>query len=358
VSGVTKYFMHDDAGNEIAEYDGSWNLQRRLIYDGRHIAPVAMVDSSGTVTYNYFDQLGSVTVVSDASGNKINQYAYLPFGDSNPPNIAACLPGTCGSATGTAFGYAGYRYDAETGLYHAGARYYDPRLGRFIQPDPIGQAGGLNLYAYADNDPLNLTDPSGHCPLCVIAGAGLGGVAGYIAGYHNTGSIWGGLQGAFIGGLAGAAVGVVAPQISSAVGGSVAGAFVYSVTGAAGGAIGAGAIDVSQGQSRAAIVRDIKIGAAVGGLAPVLSGEAALSGAFGGAAKAFGLPSGAGNLADLAIGTQTGILSALGGIYTACSLTSGCGPEGSTSGAPTLAPAASTSNTSASSPPGSGGNSH
>jgi len=46
-------------------------------------------------------------------------------------------------------------------LYHTGARYYDPRLGRFLQPDPIGQAGGVNLYAYVGNDPLNGTDPSG-----------------------------------------------------------------------------------------------------------------------------------------------------------------------------------------------------
>ena len=171
--------MHDDQGNEIAEYDGSWNLQRRLIYDGHHIAPVAMVDSSGTVTYNYFDQLGSVMVVADANGNMINRYAYLPFGDSNPPNIAACLSGTCGSGSGTAFGYAGYRYDPETGLYHAGARYYDPRLGRFIQPDPIGQAGGLNLYAYVQNDPLNATDPSG-----LFA---LGGVAATLQGKASGG---------------------------------------------------------------------------------------------------------------------------------------------------------------------------
>jgi len=61
-------------------------------------------------------------------------------------------------------------------LYHTGARYYDPRLGRFLQPDPIGQAGGVNLYAYVGNDPLNLTDPSG---LWGIFGSwGLTGVVG------------------------------------------------------------------------------------------------------------------------------------------------------------------------------------
>jgi RHS repeat-associated protein len=104
--------------------------------------------------------------ISNATGSVVTQYAYLPYGDSAPPNLAACLgaggsSSTCGSPSGTGFGYDGYRYDPETGLYHTGARYYNPRLGRFIQPDQIGQAGGLNLYSYVQNDPLNLTDPSG-----------------------------------------------------------------------------------------------------------------------------------------------------------------------------------------------------
>ena len=58
-------------------------------------------------------------------------------------------------------------YDQETGLYHLGARYYDPQLGRFLSEDPIGIAGGLNLYAYAGNDPVNHRDPSGLDFTCV-----------------------------------------------------------------------------------------------------------------------------------------------------------------------------------------------
>ena len=48
----------------------------------------------------------------------------------------------------------GQYFDAETGLHYNYHRYYDPTLGRFIQPDPIGLAGGLNLYEYSDGDPL------------------------------------------------------------------------------------------------------------------------------------------------------------------------------------------------------------
>ncbi|PYP21363.1 MAG: hypothetical protein DMD55_20340, partial [Gemmatimonadetes bacterium] len=52
-------------------------------------------------------------------------------------------------------------YDQETGLYHMGARYYDPVLGRWLSEDPAGIAGGTNLYTYAGNDPVNGRDPSG-----------------------------------------------------------------------------------------------------------------------------------------------------------------------------------------------------
>jgi RHS repeat-associated protein len=60
----------------------------------------------------------------------------------------------------------GQEYDQETGLYHMGARYYDPRLGRWLSEDPIGIAGGTNLYAYVGNDPVNGRDPTGLYSTC------------------------------------------------------------------------------------------------------------------------------------------------------------------------------------------------
>ena len=60
--------------------------------------------------------------------------------------------------------YTGQPYDAETGLFYFRNRYYDGRTGRFTQEDPIGFAGGLNLYAYAYNNPVSYTDPFGLCP--------------------------------------------------------------------------------------------------------------------------------------------------------------------------------------------------
>jgi len=68
--------------------------------------------------------------------------------------------------------FTGQRWEASLGLYDYKARFYDPTLGRFLQPDPIvpepGNPQALNRYAYVYNNPLRYTDPSGHCPWCVV----------------------------------------------------------------------------------------------------------------------------------------------------------------------------------------------
>jgi hypothetical protein len=94
---------------------------------------------------------------------------------------------------------------------------YSPALGRFLQPDPIGYAGGSNLYAYVGNDPVNLTDPHGTCvPFCTaIAGGTIGATVSsfyYLATTNHptlVGFAASAGTGAVIGAAAGSGIGLV-----------------------------------------------------------------------------------------------------------------------------------------------------
>ena len=161
VNGVTTVYDDDPEGRVIADYDGSGHVLRLYGYLGAATAPVVVMTPTGamngnnpvmSLVYNHVDRQGSV-VATSANGALVGSFSYTPFGES---------PGNP-DLTGTEFGFAGYQYDAETGLYHTQNRYYDPRLGRFLSPDPLGQAAGRNVYAYVGGDPLDSVDPLGLC---------------------------------------------------------------------------------------------------------------------------------------------------------------------------------------------------
>jgi RHS repeat-associated protein len=153
VNGTATVFVHDDRGDVVAEYDGAGHVERDYAYLPHDPAPVVSLEAGGNVDFRQVDRLGSLMALSGGppgTGTLLaNWYAQPDYGV------------TRFFTAGVAFGYAGYYFDQETGLYHTRTRYYDPRLGRFLTPDPIRQQGGLNLYAYANDDPLNRTDPSG-----------------------------------------------------------------------------------------------------------------------------------------------------------------------------------------------------
>lgn len=97
------------------------------------------------------DALGSTVALGDGTGTLQTQYAYEPFG----------FVSQSGAASTSSYKYTG-REDDGTGLLYYRARYYQPRLQRFISEDPIGLlSGSLNFYAYVDNNPTRAVDPFG-----------------------------------------------------------------------------------------------------------------------------------------------------------------------------------------------------
>ncbi len=130
-----------------------------LTYPHPHIR----VRNGAEVHYLHHDHLGSVATITDSAGAVVEDRHYAPFGE-----IAAATGGITPVET---IGFIGERYDGDAGLQYLNARYYDPRLGLFIQPDwfEVTAPGvGTNRYSYSFNDPVNNLDRTGNaCVPCV-----------------------------------------------------------------------------------------------------------------------------------------------------------------------------------------------
>jgi RHS repeat-associated protein len=139
------------------------------------------------VTYYHLDALGSPLAATDFLGEVVWRETYQPYGAriQNAP-----------AASDNARWYTGHVQDPDTGLVYAGARYYDPTIGRFLAVDPVAftekNVHSFNRYAYGNNNPYKYIDPDGmagiefmsgyqHCILevgCLPAGGGGGPVGG------------------------------------------------------------------------------------------------------------------------------------------------------------------------------------
>jgi RHS repeat-associated protein len=150
-NGVASRYVHDPIGlvDLAAEYDGTGTLTARYLHA---LGTVARLDPAGDPTYYGFDALGNTAELTDELGTVLTTYEYDAFGTTS----------ATGSVT-SPFGFVGAEgvLTESTGLQYMRARYYDAEIGRFVNEDPIGMAGGENLNRYLGNDPVNRTDPLG-----------------------------------------------------------------------------------------------------------------------------------------------------------------------------------------------------
>jgi RHS repeat-associated protein len=148
---VVEKYLWQGLTRLLAVYDSSDNLFMRFEYaDDR--TPIT-VTSGGITYYLTYDQVGSLRLVIDASGNVIKRIDYDSFGNIiSDTNSAFSVP----------FGFAGGLSDIDIGLVRFGYRDYDPEIGRWTSKDPILFEGGdVDLYGYVANNPVNWVDPFG-----------------------------------------------------------------------------------------------------------------------------------------------------------------------------------------------------
>ncbi|WP_406516078.1 polymorphic toxin-type HINT domain-containing protein [Streptomyces sp. NBC_00873] len=142
-------------GTELRTTDGNTATATRYYACGS--AAVAMrttAPDGGKVTYLMADTQASTQLAVDAKTGTTTRRRYTPFGDNRSGNLPA----------GTDHGFLGKTEDTTTGLSLLGARAYDPKLGRFLSPDPLStpyDPQNLSAYSYSGNDPINYSDPTG-----------------------------------------------------------------------------------------------------------------------------------------------------------------------------------------------------
>lgn len=168
VNGITTGYLYHGA-QAIAELNGA-SLSATYHVGLAIDEVVARYTDEGSRSL-LTDALGSVVALSDETGMVSTRYGYSPYGET----------ADAGEENDNPLKYTG-REDDGSGVYYYRARYYDPELKRFISVDPIGLAGGVNVYAYVGGNPLGAVDPTGLTAVDDV----VGGVGSYFRGIYGT----------------------------------------------------------------------------------------------------------------------------------------------------------------------------
>jgi len=154
------YFVYDEAGHLIGEYDGTGAVIQETVW--LDDLPVGVLTSGGQYYVNP-DHLGAPLTVTDATGQIVWRWDRDPYGNGKPNEN----PNGVGAFTYN-LRFPGQYYDKETELHYNYFRDYNPKTGRYAQTDPIGLDGGVNLYGYVEGNPIPFDDKSGLDTVVII----------------------------------------------------------------------------------------------------------------------------------------------------------------------------------------------
>ncbi len=166
-TGNNSQFVYDglDRCVQIVEQSGGTTTStKQFVWCGNKMCEAR--DGSGAVTAQYFDRgqtigganyyytkdhLGSVREMSNSSGAIVWQQSFDPYG--NQTTLVSTVPAD--------LGYTGDYVHQRSGLNLTWMRFYSSSLGRWLNRDPIGEAGSRNLFGYVSNNPISFVDPLG-----------------------------------------------------------------------------------------------------------------------------------------------------------------------------------------------------
>lgn len=160
ITGGGTHFIFDKNGMLLAEHGTTGTLVRNYIYlNGK---PFALIDSAGNVSYALNDHIGQPLKMLNASGAVTWHRVSGVYGDtvSQPVGTTASNPQR----------FPGQQYDANLGFAYNYFRDYDQTTGRYLEADPIGLNGGVNVYKYAGSNPIRVFDQRGLETFVVIGG--------------------------------------------------------------------------------------------------------------------------------------------------------------------------------------------
>jgi RHS repeat-associated protein len=273
-NSVTTNYTYNDSGVRTSKEIGA-NATINYYLNGSSI--VRQTDGTKTLDF-FYDENGNlygfkegasmyyylrngqndIIGILDNTGAQVVSYVYDSWG--NPISSSGTLATTIGADN--PFRYRGYYFDSETGLYYLNSRYYDPEVGRFTSSDDIISSVksifGYNSYSYSYNNPVNMSDESGHWPnwatkvvatiaiigvlaIVTVATAGTGTMIAAVAAGALNGAAAGAISGAVFGGaigyiksgsldgtLNGMACGMLSGAISGAITGGIKGGIDFS----------------------------------------------------------------------------------------------------------------------------------